>query len=227
MEKAFKFNIGGLTNWYDHYIAGDIELIAAYIKQCEISNNYAVSEYYKDYEVEIEENENGHNNRTIHFRGIDGYTFNAENIYVNVFPNMNRHTTLVMVMSMFEKRLKQLCDWVYTHFSLNKPFKMDNRSLLKNVKIYLLNTAKIKFSKKLEERWGELMVLQSIRNNITHNYGEYQYRNNYISEYIENNKNICISKENEFIFTQEFLKDLVPNFNELCKELQIAIREKK
>ncbi|WP_157823387.1 hypothetical protein [Olleya sp. 1-3] len=139
---------------------------------------------------------------------------------------LNRHSLLVTVMSMFELRFIKLCDWINTHFNLNPSLKRDKGSLLKQIRTYLINKAGLKFNTKKEEAWNELLALQSIRNNIIHNYGKYESKNVFIDKYIGSNKNISINVSNEFIFNHEFLKDLVPNFKTLCKELQEAMRDK-
>ncbi len=43
---------------------------------------------------------------------------------------------------------------------------------------------------------------------------------------MNSNNNFELNDDNEFIFSHEFLKDLVPSFNTLCMELQKAIRDK-
>ncbi|RIA09375.1 hypothetical protein OE09_1207 [Flavobacteriaceae bacterium MAR_2010_72] len=225
MGNDFKFNIGGVTNWYDRFVAADIELISAYIEQCEISNTIAIQEYHKLKTIETEEVEGYIPTFKISFRDIDGSLFNPQDIYENVFPMLNRHSTLVIVMSMFEERLKQLCDWTDSHFAIRVSFKKKG-SLIFNIKTYLMETIKLEFSDELKEGWNELIVLQSIRNNIVHNFGKYETKNHYIDAFINSNKNIAINESNEFVFNHEFLKDLVPNFNRLCIGLQNAIRNK-
>ncbi len=227
MSKEVKLNLGGVTNWYDHFVASDIELISAYIEQCEISNGAAIKDYHNLKTVDIEVIDDFQANITTSFRAVDGGLFNAQDIYENYFPMLNRHSTLVIVMSMFEKRLTQLCDWANTHYQLNKPFKRYNRSLLQSIKTYLVETVGLKFNESLNNNWDLLLALQSIRNNIIHNFGTYKSNNKYIDSYINLNKNLGLNDDNEFIFNHEFLKDLVPSFNELCRELQESIRSTK
>ncbi|SDH10047.1 hypothetical protein [Winogradskyella thalassocola] len=225
MSEEREFIVGGTYNWYDQNVAAGIDLIEAFIEQCEISNSFAITEYHKYKQVEIEEYEHGASIST-HFRLIDGDTFNAEDIMINVFPNMNRHSTLVLIMSMFEKILKNLCDRVNTLFELNKPFKKVKPSLLLSIKYYLTNEANLESNEILEKQWSDLMCLQSIRNNITHNFGYLEEGNKYVTRYIDNNKNLSLAEDNEFLLNHEFLKDLIPNFRSFCLELQQAIRDK-
>lgn len=219
------FIVGGTDNWYDQYVLASIDLIEAYIEQCEISNSFAITEYHRYKREEIEEWEHGASIST-HFRLIDGTTFSANDIITNVFPNMNRHSTLVLIMSMFEKILKNLCDRVNIFFNLNKPFTKGKGSLLSNINTYLKTTAKLQFSECLDSQWSDLLVLQSIRNNITHNFGYFVDDNKYVSQYIEGNKNISLAEDNEILLYHEFLKDLIPNFRIFCKDLQEAIRNR-
>ncbi|MBC3847724.1 hypothetical protein H8K90_15105 [Winogradskyella echinorum] len=225
MENKFAFTVGGPDNWYDQYIQAGIELISAYIEHSEIYNSLAITDYHKYKETEIVEHEYGAN-IMIHFRSIDGGTFDAEDTITNHFPNLNRRATLVMVTSMFEKELKQLCDSLNSLLDINKPFKKEKGSLLANIKDYLCNVAKIKMNTSLEHNWSDLMCLQSLRNNIVHNFGKLAVSNTHLENYIRANKNIWIDKSRDICLNHEFLKDLVPSFIILCKELQEAIRER-
>ncbi|WP_157823388.1 hypothetical protein [Olleya sp. 1-3] len=54
MLEIIKFNTGGVVNWYDHFVAADIELISAYIEQSEISTSFAIKEFHSLKKVEFE-----------------------------------------------------------------------------------------------------------------------------------------------------------------------------
>lgn len=221
------FFIGGINNWYDYYMAQEIELIAAYIEEGEIAISDAQISLEKYRTIEVDNPDTHYPIIRSYFREVDGDTFNLDEIYGEYFPMLTRHSTLVMVMSMFEKKLFGLCISVQNEFDIPQPFEKfqaRHKGKLRAMKLYLSEEANLSFSPTLVEHWSDLMSLHSIRNNIVHNFGTYQVTNEYIDKFIEDNNYIHISPSNEFIFTNTFLSALIPFFNSFCKELQVSIR---
>ena len=226
MNDKIKMTCGGTFNWYDQWVVIDIDLIEAYVEQCEISNSLAINEFERYKKQEIEEHEHGAKIFT-HFRLIDGATFNAKDIMYIEFPKLNRHSTLVLIMSMFEKILKKLCEGINDLFELNKSFKkIPKESLLSSIKTYLSEVAGLQFTHELNEQWSDLMCLQSIRNSITHNFGRFERGTNSVIDFITKNKNISLAENREIYFNHKFLKDLIPDFRAFCIGLQQSIRDK-
>src|SRR5690606_3609058 len=134
------FFMGGLTYWYDRYMAQQIDLIAAYIEEGEIAISEAQLALKKYEQIEVENPDEPYYIIHTYFRELDGDTFNLQDIYREYFPMLSRHSTLVMVMSMFEKKLFDLCEWVQNEFNLTQTFMLFQRkhkSKLLAIKIYL------------------------------------------------------------------------------------------
>lgn len=227
MTNEYAFIPGSPYNWYIGYMQASIALMSAYIEQCEISNSLAITEFHKHKEVEVQIHNESSYQEFVHFREVDGSTFDAQDIYTNYFPNMNRHSTLVMVTSMFEKNLNQLCNSLNRFFELNQPFQKGKGSLLLQIKDYFHNVVMLSTNDELEKYWSDLMCLQAIRNNIVHNFGKLESNNSYLDTYIEENKNIWLEGHNDICLNHEFLKDLIPTFRKFCKGIQTAIRDKE
>src|SRR5690606_2286642 len=105
-----------------------------------------------------------------------------------------------------------------------KSFQKKHKGKLLAMKLYLSNEAQLSFGQTLEEYWSQLTVLNSIRNNIVHNFGKYENPNEYVDKFIERNSSIYVSMHNEFMFSNIFLSDLTLLFNDFCREIQISLR---
>lgn len=229
MKLQGNFNLGGIANWYDHYMSQEIELIMAYIEEGEMAISDAQLSLKKYITTEVDDPDTHFYNVRTFFRDVDGDTFNLDDIYGEYFPMLTRHSTLVMVMSMFEKRLFGLCFSVQDEFNIVQSierFQSKHKGKLRAMKLYLSEEANLSFSSTLETHWSDLMSLHSIRNNIVHNFGTYHVRKENVDKFIEKNDNIHISPANEFILENTFLSDLKPFFNSFCREIQASIRER-
>lgn len=222
------FTVGGLDNWYDQNMKQGIELMSAYIEEVESARSAALDAYHKYKKVDVEPIDEFHAVIITSFRNLESTTFDLEDIYKNYFPNQSRHACLVTVISMFEKRIFELCKALHREAQVTtdilKAIKNKNGKLV-GMQKFLHEKIKLPRSSELELHWTNLRSLNLIRNNIVHNFGVYEAKKELVDSYIQKNPNITVEKETrEFIFNHQFLVHLIPFFNLFSESLQKAIR---
>lgn len=130
---------------------------------------------------------------------------------------------------MFERNLYDLCGELKKELELEQSFfKIRGKSKIESIKIYFHKQAEIPQSDVMEEKWSTLLSLNSIRNNIVHNYGKYEEQNSWVDKFLKRNEDIIISEDyKEFMMNRKFLIELIPFFISFCHELQAALKIRK
>lgn len=229
-KKSSGFTVGGIENFYDQNVQQGLELFSAYIEQCEISSNVAIDDFYKYKSSDVFDSESEHPYLKTSFRDIDGHTFDPEYIYRDVFPQMVRHSILLMLMSFIENELLILCKKLARNKLTNTNFSRRNypktKSLLTHIKCYLVEEAHFSFDDELNIVWNDVFALQAIRNNIIHNSGKYKRSKQPVDAFIDNNPHISIENQ-EIIIDSIFLGEVISLFKDLFMNLQANIRTQK
>ncbi|QAA80875.1 hypothetical protein EI546_03635 [Aequorivita sp. H23M31] len=118
------FYLADINYWYDREVSLDIELMAEYIENNEINNQNALDSYYKYKEVDAIHNGEYDVQFIETFRNLDNLALHSiEEIYKDFYPQLNRHSTLVIIMGMFEKRFTSLCAFAQRQYKIKTDLK--------------------------------------------------------------------------------------------------------
>ena len=160
-------------NWYRYDVKFSIELLEVFINKVENQIKSSIHEYIEKKETLILDDQPEINyTRVVDVhQGLDSESWDLEGVFKEYFPTLQRRSAFLSLYGFLEHELDKLC----VLYKKTKNYKIDFRDLKdlgieRSIK-YLEIVAALPIDKG-SNKWGEVKLIQKIRNLIMHNDGK-------------------------------------------------------
>jgi hypothetical protein len=152
--------------------------------------------------------------------GVDDSTYSLDSIFKEYFPNLQRRSALITLVSFFEHQLAELC----SRFAEDRKFALKATDLrgdgIGRLSLYLAKVAGLPLDNG-REAWDEIRHIQSVRNAIVHNDGKLRDTEKALIEYGRSNG--ILSEELWVKINAEYLPHVIETFDSYFKEISKLI----
>lgn len=142
------------------------------------------------------------------------------------FPNTQRKSTFISLISYFENSMNELCEIYEYHNKLTVNYKDMNGKGIERAKLYLVKIVGLDFP--TTKNWSEIKILQRIRNNFVHSYSEVYPENDQLIYEVNSIKHLKLYKLQTKSLLQvedNFLEYVLEIFENFYKELLVVVEK--
>lgn len=142
------------------------------------------------------------------------------------FPNTQRKSTFISLISYFEKSMNELCEVYEYHNKLTVNFKDMKGRGIERAKFYLVKIVGLDFP--TSRYWNHIVILIRIRNNIVHSYSEVYPENNQLISDINSLQHLVLYKlqTKSLLHVEEnFLQYVLEIFENFYRELLEEVKK--
>lgn len=142
------------------------------------------------------------------------------------FPNTQRKSTFISLISYFEKSMNELCEVYEYHNKLTVNYKDMNGKGIERAKLYLVKIVGLDFP--TSKNWNTIKILLRIRNNFVHSYSEVYPENEQLNSDVNSVKHLKLYKlqtKSLLQVEEKFLEYVLKIFENFYKELLVVVEE--
>ena len=142
------------------------------------------------------------------------------------FPNTQRKSAFVSLISYFENSMNELCEIYEYHNKLPVNFKDMSGQGVERAKLYLIKIVGLDFP--TSKGWNDIKILLRIRNNIVHSYSEVYTENKQLVSDIKSFQYLTLYKlqtKSLLQIEEKFLYSVIEIFESFYKELLESVKK--
>lgn len=214
--------------WYTDVTDG-LVVLRGYVKSVErlIVESIEIYEREKENHVIREDPDEGWIDVVTVHHGIDDSTYHLDSIFKEHFPDLQRRSALITLVSFFEHQLDDLCkrfsneDRVTVKFD---DFEPSSKSIINRSTEYLKKVVGLRDIKGTPT-WEEIRYVQKVRNALVHNGGRLMDKD---KDKYEKMRDYCrerdlLSGEADVTIKSDYLPHVIKTFDQYFKEIHRLI----
>jgi len=154
---------------------------------------------------------------------IESYSFDLHQ-FQNQFPNIHRESLIITIYNFLEKQLNTLCKILSKYFENSVKLNELNGKGVRRAFLYLSKIANLDSTKFKNEK-EYIINVNRLRNQIVHNGGDLpQNSNDPLNVFIENNKYLYGSPNEQVSLDADFIYELVDTLTSFFEKLDCEIQ---